>query len=86
MLMFVFVLLCRNDEIQSIRALKANDASEKIMKAKLEYKVRWRCFVVQCLVVNFGAFIVIDHYPLLLFVKMTHIAPSPSSVACPGHV
>ncbi len=29
----------RNDEIQSIRALKATDGSEKIMKAKLEYKV-----------------------------------------------
>jgi hypothetical protein len=33
-----------NDEIQSVRALKAGDASEKVMKAKLEYKVRtiWR--------------------------------------------
>lgn len=29
-----------NDEIQSIRSLKAGDASEKVMKAKLEYKVR----------------------------------------------
>lgn len=39
-LLRLFSSLCRNDEIQSIRALKANDVNERVMKAKLEYKVR----------------------------------------------
>ncbi len=33
------VLFFRNDEIQSIRNLKASDVNERVMKAKLEYKV-----------------------------------------------